>query len=87
MSDGPSDLAADADGVVVVTSGRGVRALDPAGHVRWSVRLDGLVAAPPALGSDVVLVGGAGLGHRARARRRRGALAGRRWAATSMPWR
>ena len=60
MSDGPWDLAADDRGAVVVTSGPGVRALDPAGHERWSVRLDGLVEAPPALGGDVVLVGGAG---------------------------
>jgi len=58
VSDGPWDLAADARGAVVVTSRPGVRALDPAGHERWSVHLDGLVQAPPALGHDVVLVGG-----------------------------
>ncbi len=60
VSDGPWDLAADDRGAVVVTSGPGVRALDPSGHERWSVRLDGLVEAPPALGGRVVLVGGAG---------------------------
>ncbi len=60
VSDGPWDLAADARGAVVVTSRPGVRALDPAGHERWSVRLDGLVEAPPALGGDVVLAGGTG---------------------------
>jgi outer membrane protein assembly factor BamB len=60
VSDGPWGLAADARGAVVVTSGPGVRALDRAGHERWSVRLEGLVEAPPALGGDVVLVGGTG---------------------------
>jgi outer membrane protein assembly factor BamB len=59
VSPGPWDLAADARGAVV-TSASGVRALDRAGHERWSVPLDGLVEAPPALGGPVVLAAGAG---------------------------
>src|SRR5207245_11191644 len=60
MTDGPWDLAADAGGVVVVTSASSVRSLERRGHERWSVHVDGLVEAPPALGGDVILVGGAG---------------------------
>src|SRR4051812_14488809 len=58
VSDGPWDLAADGRGAVVVTGAPGVRALDGNGHERWSQRLADLVEAPPALGGDVVLVGG-----------------------------
>ncbi len=60
MKDGPSDLAADADGVVVTTSAPSVYALDAQGHVRWRVPLEELGLGQPALGSDVVLVGGMG---------------------------
>jgi outer membrane protein assembly factor BamB len=58
MADGPSDLAADAIGVVVTTSAHSVYALDADGHVRWRVAVDDVGLGQPALGPDVVLVGG-----------------------------
>jgi len=60
MHDGPSDLAADADGVVITTSAPSVYALDADGHVRWRTPLDDLVLGQPALGAHTVLVGGMG---------------------------
>lgn len=61
VSDGPMDVAADSRGVVVTTTGPGVRALDRNGHQQWSVHVDGLVEAAPALGAHLVLVGGEGV--------------------------
>jgi outer membrane protein assembly factor BamB len=58
MNDGPSDLAADGDGVVVTTSAPSVYALDAEGHVRWRAPLEELGLGQPALGPHVVLVGG-----------------------------
>jgi outer membrane protein assembly factor BamB len=60
MKDGPFDLAADADGVVVTTSAPSVYLLDPGGHVRWRSPLEEIGLGQPALGPDVVLVGGGG---------------------------
>src|SRR5207245_398468 len=61
LSDGPSELAADARGVIVVTSSGRVHALDRNGHERWHADVDGLVVhAQPAAGREVVVVGGAG---------------------------
>jgi len=58
MKDGPSDLAADARGIVVTTSAPSVYALGPEGRVRWRVPLDDLPLGPPAVGADVAVVGG-----------------------------
>ena len=61
MKDGPSDLAADADGVVVTTERAvGVPARRAHGHVRWRVPPEELGLGQPALGPDLVLVGGMG---------------------------
>jgi outer membrane protein assembly factor BamB len=60
MRDGPSDLAADADGVVVTTSAHSVEAIDRDGHVRWRAAVDDLSIGQPALGAHVVAVGGTG---------------------------
>jgi outer membrane protein assembly factor BamB len=58
LRDGPTDLAADADGVAVTTSAQSVYLLDADGHVRWRAPSDGLALGQPALGPDVVVVGG-----------------------------
>ncbi len=58
MKDGPSDLAADPDGVVVSTSAPSVYAFDAEGRFRWRAPLDELALGQPALGPHVVLVGG-----------------------------
>lgn len=60
VSDGPFDLAADADGVVVTTSAQSVYALDADGHRRWRVAVEDLGLGQPALGPEIVLVGGTG---------------------------
>jgi outer membrane protein assembly factor BamB len=56
VNDCPRDLAADARGVVVVTSNSTVQAVDREGHERWHVHVDGLVPAQPAVGRDLVVV-------------------------------
>jgi outer membrane protein assembly factor BamB len=59
VSDGPSELAADARGVIVVTSSSSVHALDRNGHERWSASVEGLVVhGQPAAGREAVVVGG-----------------------------
>jgi outer membrane protein assembly factor BamB len=58
MKDGPSDLAADARGIVVTTSAPSVYALGPDGRVRWRVPVDDLALGQPAVGADVAVVGG-----------------------------
>lgn len=58
LKDGPFDLAADADGVAVTTSAFSVYLLDANGHVRWRTGVDDLAIGQPALGADVVVVGG-----------------------------
>jgi outer membrane protein assembly factor BamB len=58
MRDGPSDLAADRDGVVVTTSALSVEAFDAHGHVRWHTTVDDLAMGQPAIGPDVVVIGG-----------------------------
>src|SRR4029077_5233239 len=58
LKDGPSDLVADADGVAVTTSAQSVYLLDAAGHVRWHAPSDDLALGQPALGPDLVVVGG-----------------------------
>ena len=58
MKDGPSDLAADAHGIVVTTSAPSVYALGPDGRVRWRVPLHDLALGQPAIGADVAVVGG-----------------------------
>jgi outer membrane protein assembly factor BamB len=58
MRDGPWDLAVDADGVVVTTSQQSVEAIDPHGHARWHTTVDDLTTGQPAVGPDVVAVGG-----------------------------
>lgn len=58
LQDGPFDLVADADGAVVTTSARSVYALDAHGRVRWRAAVDDVGLGQPALGSDIVLVGG-----------------------------
>jgi outer membrane protein assembly factor BamB len=59
MRDGPFDLAADAHGAAVTTSEQSVYLLDAHGHVRWHTAVDDVVIGHPALGRDVVVVGGA----------------------------
>jgi len=58
VKDGPSDLAADADGVAVTTSGQSVYLLGADGRVRWRADFRDLALGQPALGPDVVVVGG-----------------------------
>lgn len=58
LADGPSDLAADAGGVVVTTSASSVYLLAPDGRVRWRALAGDLALGQPALGPDVVVVGG-----------------------------
>ncbi len=58
VSDGPFDLAADTDGVVVTTSAQSVYAFTPDGQLRWRVGVDDVGLGQPALGPDVVLLGG-----------------------------
>jgi len=58
LKDGPSDLAADADGVAVTTSAPSVYLLDADGHVRWRAPSDDMALGQPALGPDLVVVGG-----------------------------
>jgi outer membrane protein assembly factor BamB len=58
LPDGPSDLAADAQGIVVTTSAPSVYALNPDGRVRWRVPVDDLALGQPALDADLAAVGG-----------------------------
>ncbi len=58
IGDGPSDLAADADGMVVTSNAQSVRVLDAAGRVRWRVAPIDVGLGHPALGPDLVVVGG-----------------------------
>jgi outer membrane protein assembly factor BamB len=58
MRDAPFDLAADAHGAAVTTSAQSVYLLDAHGHVRWHTAVDDVVIGHPALGADVVVVGG-----------------------------
>jgi outer membrane protein assembly factor BamB len=59
VPDGPHDLAADADGVVVTTTNPpSVYLLGRDGRVRWHAAADELVLGQPALGAHVVVVGG-----------------------------
>jgi len=58
LKDGPSDLAADADGVAVTTTAQSVYLLDADGHVRWRASSDDMALGQPALGPDLVVVGG-----------------------------
>jgi outer membrane protein assembly factor BamB len=58
LEEGPSDLAADPDGVVVTTSAQSVYLLDARGKVRWRVPVTDQTFGQPALGTDVVVVGG-----------------------------
>jgi len=60
VNDGPYDLVADARGVVVTTTRSSVQSLDRAGHERWHVDMGHTVLEQPAVGGDVVLVGGEG---------------------------
>jgi outer membrane protein assembly factor BamB len=60
VTDGPSDLAADSRGMVVVTSAASVLAFDRGGHEQWHVHVEGLVRAQPAVGGEVVLVSAGG---------------------------
>jgi outer membrane protein assembly factor BamB len=60
VNDGPSELAADREGMVVVTSTSSVQTFDRDGHEQWRVDVDGLVQAQPGVGRDVVVVGGDG---------------------------
>jgi outer membrane protein assembly factor BamB len=58
---GPSDLAADRDGTVVLSGNQRVSAFDPFGHEAWSRAVDGagVNLDPPALDHDGVAVGAA----------------------------
>jgi outer membrane protein assembly factor BamB len=56
--DGPSDLAADPDGVAVTSVAQSVRLLDAHGRERWRVAPVDVALGQPALGPDVVVVGG-----------------------------
>ena len=58
IDDGPSDLAADADGVVVTSNAQSVHVLDRAGRVQWRVAPVDVGLGQPALGPDLVVVGG-----------------------------
>jgi outer membrane protein assembly factor BamB len=58
ISDGPSDLAADADGVVVTSNAQSVHFLDAHGRVRWRVAPVDVGIGHPALAPDLVVVGG-----------------------------
>lgn len=58
LADGPSDLAADADGVAVTTSAQSVYLLDVGGRTRWRAAVGGLTLSQPGLGAEVVVVGG-----------------------------
>jgi outer membrane protein assembly factor BamB len=58
IDDGPSDLAADADGVVVTSSAQSVHLLDAHGRLRWRAAPVDVGLGQPALGPDVVVVGG-----------------------------
>jgi outer membrane protein assembly factor BamB len=58
LADGPSDLAADADGVLVTTSARSVYLLDAHGKIRWRVPVPDQALGRPALGRDFAVVGG-----------------------------
>lgn len=57
VNDGPWDLVADARGVVALHQ-YSVQSLDRGGHQQWHVKVDGLVPSQPAIGGDLVLVGG-----------------------------
>jgi outer membrane protein assembly factor BamB len=58
FNEGPFDLVADGRGVVVTTSRASVLALDRAGHRQWRVVVDDVPLGQPAIGGDVVLIGG-----------------------------
>lgn len=58
VSDGPSDLAADADGVVVTSVAQSVRLLDAHGRMQWRVAPVDVDLGQPALGPDLVVVAG-----------------------------
>jgi outer membrane protein assembly factor BamB len=58
IKDGPSDLAADPQGIVVTTSAPSVYALGPDGRFRWRVPIDDLALGQPAVGADLAVVGG-----------------------------
>ena len=58
IDDGPSDLAADADGVVVTSNAQSVHLLDARGRLRWRVAPVDVGLGQPALGPDLVVVGG-----------------------------
>jgi outer membrane protein assembly factor BamB len=58
VKDGPSDLAADGNGLVVTTSSQSVYAFTRDGHLRWRVAVDDVGLGQPALSRDDVLVGG-----------------------------
>jgi outer membrane protein assembly factor BamB len=58
IDDGPSDLAADADGVVVTSNAQSVHVLDRAGRMQWRVAPVDVGLGQPALGADLVVVGG-----------------------------
>ena len=58
LKDGPFNLAADSDGIAVTTSARSTYLLDSGGHVRWRADVGDVALGQPALGRDVVVVGG-----------------------------
>jgi outer membrane protein assembly factor BamB len=58
VDDGPSDLAADPHGVAVTSVAQSVRLLDAHGRVRWRVAPVDVALGQPALGPDIVVVGG-----------------------------
>jgi outer membrane protein assembly factor BamB len=60
MRDGPFDLTADAHGAAVTTSAQSLYLLDAHGHVRWRTAVDDVGIGQPALGRDIVVVGGTG---------------------------
>jgi outer membrane protein assembly factor BamB len=58
ITDGPSELAADRDGIVVTSNAQSVHLLDARGRVRWRVAPVDVGLGQPALGADLVVVGG-----------------------------
>lgn len=58
VADGPSELAADAAGVVVTSVAQSVRLLDAHGRLQWRVAPVDVDLGQPALGPDLVVVGG-----------------------------